>query len=279
MTTVTEPPVETGLTNCPVCGRQYGTRGVSCWRESLDAWTCLLADDEARVAALRETALQLALLDVLGDRVKETDTERRLTLGREGSPGVDEFEFTGGGDEAIAVRVDHGQVTVRITDQAAFERWVTAHYPNKLLRQPAATTARPLPDPDELLALQAVYDAARAADPWLTPAGSLWQVLQQAGYQLVKIEPTPERTQVEQEFWQRLEKTLKANAAQFGAGDVPAVDLNGLAVAGVTVTKAKPRVVVTPVKDRRALDGFVRENMPVARLMLEAATAGPEEES
>lgn len=277
--TATEPgpEVQAALASCPVCHRPYGTRGVSCWRESLDTWTCLQEEDAARVAALHETALQLALLHVLAGRVKVTDADRRLTIGEEGLPGVDQFEFTGGGVEAVKVRVDDGQVTVRITDQAAFERWVAAHYPSRLLRQPAATTARPLPDPGELLALQAVYDAARAADPWLTPAGSMWQVLQQAGYQLVKIEPTPEQAQVEHEFWQRLEKAIKDNAARFDAGDVPAIDLNGLAVSGVTVTKGKPRVVVLPVKDGRTLDRFVQEHMPTARLMLEAATADPDE--
>lgn len=232
-------------------------------------------------AAQTDQARRLLLLVMLDGRVELVGQKAREGLGGDCPTGATFTGYVPNPDDpddpfvAGTVRADPGPVTVRVDDEATFHAWVAKHYPTKLTRQPAGTTARQ-PVAGELLALQAVYDAARAASPWGDPGADLWRVLQGAGYQLVPIEPTLARTVVEQEFWDGLEKAVKTHAKGAPAGDLEVVDQMGLPVEGVTATKGAPRVVVTPSKDKRIVDAFAAahrdELVSVALPALEGAT-------
>lgn len=227
----------------------------------------------ARKAAL---ARELLLLDMLADRVAEQNRLRRDELAELGVP-KDSFPETVPNDDdpesphlAGTVRVDGGNVTVRVHDERAFHAWVRASYPDKLIEQPAGTTARSVPSADEAAALRSLWSHARQGDPWAEePHLELWHLLGLAGFQLARIVPVPARAVVDHAFMESLTKALKKHAGEDGeVGRVDPVDARGLTVDGVVVTRAVNKVVVTPSKDRATVDRFVRDKRGVALLAL-----------
>jgi hypothetical protein len=174
----------------------------------------------------RRIAEELALLTVLGDRVKaEADQRRELIATTWAGGDRVNLELPNPGNESRPIKVgtiraDGGQGVGRVSDREAWEAWCRANYPHNVTHQPASRTST---EPAALPAIQAAMAAAAAGGGFgFDPARAFLEALEHCGYLVAKRADVPERTVV-QPSWEKavLEHTQQAGAPCTPDGTVP----------------------------------------------------------
>lgn len=223
--------------------------------------------------ARKRTATELALLTMLGDRVKAEADARRATIANTwAGKDVVNLELPNEANPSRPIKVgtiraDGGQGVAKVSDREAWVEWCRQNVPHNVVHQPAGATSWQLDDASRSALSMALFEAKVVADTGgfgADPASAALAVLEQHGYTLTKVQPIPEVTEVRQ-VWES--ETLKLTQE---AGEP--VCPGGLIPDGIEFVP--PSKVVKPVvtigRDDATREAFVRAH----RAMLPALAGG-----